>query len=146
MEISEAKAAISKPQVNRLKDLGMGWKMGRVFGTRVLIQPIEAFTEMDRVKKAGLLVIPETVEQANKPKPCTGIVLQLGDELLKQSAYNLEFAQEQPTLKIGDGVMYSKYSGTEFFIEQVEYRMLEFKEIMCTLEVVDDQAYGVVTD
>jgi co-chaperonin GroES (HSP10) len=84
MDIQQAKAAITIPQVNRLKDLGMGLKMGRVFGTRVLVQPVNPFTEVDRLEKEGLLYAPKNAKDQATPLPSTGVVLQLGEGLINQ--------------------------------------------------------------
>jgi len=133
-----------------MKDLGMGLRMGKVFGTRILVQPIESYTEMDRVKKEGLLVIPKAVEEANRPRPCMGIVMQLGEALKEKFEYcGLGKANRLPEewpLQEGFYVMFSKYAGTEFYIEQVEYRMLEAKEIMCTMTCDNPEAYAPVVD
>lgn len=124
----------------------MGLKMGKVFGRRVLVQPIEPFTEMQDVEKRGLLYIPDKVKDTNMPMPTTGIVLKLGDDLIKW--------EEKPDgrlisycgLNEGDAVMFGKYAGTEATIDKVTYRILLFEEIMCTLEVTNEEAYAVTTD
>lgn len=128
MTTKEQRAALTKPQMARLKEVGRGVKMGLVLGDRVLVQPIKPFTKADEVEKKGLLFIPETTKEANTPLPSTGIVMQNGEGT--SSEWRLD-------VPVGTAVMFSKYGGTVFIIEQLEYRMFDTKDIMCTLEVED---------
>ncbi len=135
---NEARQLISTPQLNRLKDLGMGFKMGATLGRRVLVQPVEPFTEMDEVEKKGLLHIPESVKKQNTPLPTTGVVLSHGHLLTDQ---------ERALMPEGCGIMFGKYSGTECVVAHVTYRIVPFDEILCTVvDAESPEAYAVTVD
>lgn len=137
----------------------MGMKMGKLFGTRVLVQPIKPHTELDEVEKKGLLYIPETVKDQNTPLPSVGFVLALGDQLIQDFKYPdgwypnygeekdmIGLPDSEWPIKEGDAVMFSKYAGSEVAIDKETYRIIEYKEIMCTLLCEDQEAYAVTTD
>lgn len=94
---------------------------------------VHSYTDMDRVEKAGLLHIPQTVKEANQPLPSTGIVVQLGVDF--RFDLGLDLGLEQ-----GSMVMFSRFAGTDFRIDEEQFRILDENEIMCTL--IDTQ--GVV--
>ena len=122
MDSQEHKQLITKPQVERLKALGSGLKVGRVLGDRVLVKTVAAWTDMDRVEKEGLLEIPKAVRDANTPKESSGVVIGVGSQLSQE-------------LAIGDMVMFSMHAGSEFSVGGEEgFRILDSKEILCTLE------------
>lgn len=117
---------LTKPQIQRLKQLTNGLEVGRVLGDRVLVKTVDPYTEMDRVEKEGLLVIPETAKEENSPLPTTGIVVAVG--------FNAQTnARGEPILTEGDMVMFSKYAGTDVFLNEEAFRILDTKEILCTL-------------
>lgn len=134
MDTKEVRESMTRPQVQRLKDLGMGLKVGKVLGSRVLVKPIQPFTEMDRVEKAGLLYAPKSVKDANTPLPTTGIVLQLGPLLLPNCG-----------VEEGDAVMFSRYAGMDIVVDQGDFKLLQIEEIACTLEMTKD-ALEVTTE
>lgn len=57
--------------------------------------------------------------------PSTGIVVQLGQEVSE------EFRLRCPE---GTAVMFSRYAGTDAMIDEEEFRIMDSREIMCTLE------------
>lgn len=123
----------------------MGVSMGKVFGRRVLVQPIEPTTKATELQKEGLLYIPDNAKESATPAPSTGIVLQLGEGLIRD--FRLDYGTESLwPLAEGDYVMFSKYGGTEIAVDKETYRVLLFEEIMCTLLVANSEAYAVVTD
>ena len=81
---------------------------------RVLIQPKEAET-----KTASGLYIPDTA----KEKPSEGKVLAVGpgkkDEPMED--------------KVGDEVIYGKYSGTEVTVDDVKYLIVKQSDILAIL-------------
>lgn len=81
---------------------------------RVLIEPKAA-----EEKTAGGLYIPETA----KEKPLEGRVVAVG-------AGTKEIAME---VKVGDQVLYGKYSGTEINVDGVDYLMMKQGDIMAIL-------------
>jgi len=79
-------------------------------GTRVLVEPIEA-----EAKTASGIIIPDSAQE----KPEQAKVLAIGSDV------------EQ--IKIGDTVLYGKYTGTELNYENKNYLMLEISDILATL-------------
>jgi chaperonin GroES len=80
-------------------------------GSRVLIRPLE-----QESKTASGLLLPETA----KEKPQTGEIMAIGDD-------------EEIKLKVGDRVLFAKYSGTEFKYEGVEYILFEAADVLARL-------------
>lgn len=78
---------------------------------RVLVQP-EAAEE----KTAGGIIIPDTA----KEKPQRGKVVAVGNGK----------PDEPMTVKVGDSVLYGKYSGTELAVEGVDYLMMRESDIL----------------
>ena len=87
----------------------------------VIVKPI---TE-DEVTKAGI-VIPDTVD---KEKPEKGEVIAVGEGKL------LDNGQRAPmSIKVGDIIMFKKYSPDEIKIEDKEYLVISEEDIMVILE------------
>jgi chaperonin GroES len=78
---------------------------------RVLIEPKEAET-----KTASGIYIPDTA----KEKPQQGKVIAVGPGV----------KDEKMEVKVGDLVLYGKYSGTEITIEGKEYLIMKQSEIL----------------
>jgi chaperonin GroES len=77
---------------------------------RVLVEPAEAET-----KTASGIIIPDTA----KEKPQKGKVIAVGEGL-----------KDKPvTVKVGDSVLYGKYSGTEINIDGKEYLIMRNSDI-----------------
>ena len=81
---------------------------------RVLIQPKEAET-----KTASGLYIPDTA----KEKPSQGKVLAVGPGK----------KDEPMEVKVGDEVIYGKYSGTEVTVDDVKYLIVKQSDILAIL-------------
>ncbi|MGN1215770.1 MAG: co-chaperone GroES [Candidatus Cryptobacteroides sp.] len=81
---------------------------------RVLIQPKEAET-----KTASGLYIPDTA----KEKPSEGKVLAVGPGK----------KDEPMEVKVGDEVLYGKYSGTEVTVDDVKYLIVKQSDILAIL-------------
>jgi chaperonin GroES len=81
---------------------------------RVLVEAAPA-----EVKTASGLFIPDTA----KEKPQKGKVIAIGDGL-----------KDKPvTVKVGDNVLYGKYSGTELTIDGKEYLIMRNSDIFGTI-------------
>lgn len=79
-------------------------------GDRVLVEPAQAET-----KTAAGIIIPDTA----KEKPQKGKVVAVG-----------QGKKDEPmTVKVGDNVLYGKYSGTEINIEGTEYLIMRESDI-----------------
>ena len=81
---------------------------------RVLVEPKEAQT-----KTAGGLYIPDTA----KEKPQQGTVLAAGPGK----------KDEPMEVKVGDVVLYGKYSGTEITVDGKNYLIMKQSDILATL-------------
>ena len=78
---------------------------------RVLVQPLEAET-----KTASGIIIPDSA----KEKPQKGNVVAVGPG-----------TKENPvTVKVGDTVLYGKYSGTELKLENNDYLIMRESDIL----------------
>lgn len=81
-------------------------------GKRVLIQEVK----QEEVTKSGI-VLPGT---ASKEKPITGEVLAVGNEVSE--------------VKVGEKVIYEKYTGTEVKDGDIEYLLIDMKNILAVVE------------
>lgn len=77
---------------------------------RVLVEPSAA-----EEKTSGGIIIPDTA----KEKPQKGLVVAVG-----------KGKKDEPmTVKVGDNVLYGKYSGTEINIEGTDYLIMKESDI-----------------
>ncbi|MCC7232179.1 MAG: co-chaperone GroES [Bacteroidia bacterium] len=83
-------------------------------GDRVLVQASAAET-----KTAGGIIIPDTAQE----KPQKGKIVAVGNGK----------KDEPMTVKVGDSVLYGKYSGTEVSIEGKEYLIMRESDIFAIL-------------
>jgi len=81
---------------------------------RVLVQPTEAES-----KTASGLIIPDTA----KEKPQKGTVVAAGPGT----------KDEEMQVKIGDIVLYGKYSGTELNVDGVDYLIMRQSDIFAVI-------------
>ena len=92
----------------------------RPLGDRVVIQP----TAREEMTKSGI-VLPDTA----KEKPQKGIVLAVGPGRTLDDG-----KREQIDVKKGDSVLYAKYAGTEFKIDDEELLIVSQKDILAVVE------------
>ena len=83
---------------------------------RLVVKPIEK----EEVTKAGI-VLPDTA----KEKPQEGKVLAIGPGRLSEDGKRIAM-----DIKVGDIVIYSKYGGTEYKIEEEELVILRESDIL----------------
>ena len=81
---------------------------------RVIVKPLE----MDK-KTAGGLLLPDT-----KEKPQEGIIVNIGNGK----------KDEPMTVKIGDHVLFSKYGGTEYKVDNETYLIMRESDIYAIIE------------
>ena len=106
-----ATAVAEKPQTAlKLKPLG----------SRVVIKALER----EEVTKSGL-VIPDTA----KEKPQEGKVLAVGPGDRDEDGKRIPVE-----LKVGDRVLFQKYAGTEFKLDDEELLILSEKDILAVVE------------
>lgn len=83
---------------------------------RVIVKKLEA-----EDKTPGGIVLPDTA----KEKPQQGEVLAVG-----AGKYDEKGNRQPMELKVGDKVLFAKYSGTEVKIDGVEYLILSERDIL----------------
>ncbi|MGQ9789548.1 MAG: co-chaperone GroES [Armatimonadota bacterium] len=81
-------------------------------GSRVLVQPLE-----EESRTAGGIFLPDTA----KEKPQLGRVVAVGDD------------EEIIKVKVGDRVIFPKYTGTEFRYNGTDYLIMEASDILAKL-------------
>lgn len=90
-------------------------------GDRLIVEPISA----DEVTKAGI-ILPDTVD---KEKPERGKVIATGPGKMLENGTRL--AME---IKVGDVVVFKKYSPDEVKVDDKEYLVLSESDIMAIVE------------
>ena len=83
---------------------------------RVLVQPQEA-----EEKTAGGIIIPDT---AKKERPIEGKVLAVGQGT----------KDEEMVLKVGDKVLYGKYSGTEVELDGENFLIMRQSDVLAVVK------------
>ena len=81
---------------------------------RVLVEPAQAETET-----ASGIIIPDTAQE----KPQKGTIIAVGNGKV----------DEPLTVKIGDTVLYGKYSGTELKLEGKDYMIMRESDILAII-------------
>ncbi|MCS6882802.1 MAG: co-chaperone GroES [Oscillochloridaceae bacterium] len=89
----------------------------RPLGDRVVVKPVER-----EEKTKGGIFLPDT---ASKERPMEGTVLAVGEGRRDDSGKLIPM-----NVKVGDKVLFAKYSGTEFKIDDVEYLILSEKDVL----------------
>ena len=89
-------------------------------GDRVVIKPLE----QKEVKKGGI-IIPDTA----KEKPQEGEVVAVGKGKVSEDGKLIPME-----VKVGDKILYGKYSGTEIKVEDVEYLIMHQEDILGVVE------------
>lgn len=114
--------------------------MAKVFGQRILIRLIKPKTILDRVEKSGL-ALPEGAKEAHTPLPATGIVVMIGDGFIRGEQHdpmtNTFVTWEECPVEVGDMIMFAKYAGTDFSVDENDFRVLEIREVIAKLELAD---------
>lgn len=82
---------------------------------RVIVKPAEA-----EEKTKGGIILPDTA----KEKPIEGTIVAVGPGKVADDGKKAEM-----TLKVGDVVLYGKYSGTEVTVDGVEYLIMRESDI-----------------
>lgn len=83
---------------------------------RVLVRRIE-----EAAKTAGGIIIPDTA----KEKPQRGRVVAIGD-----GAFNDNGQRNKLDVKVGDEVLFGKYSGSDVKVDGTEYLIMRENEIL----------------
>jgi chaperonin GroES len=86
---------------------------------RVVVKPLEESEQM-----RGGLYIPDTA----KEKPQQGEVVAVGPGKLSEEGKRID-----PELKVGDKVLYGKYSGTEVTLDDAQYLILRESDVLAVI-------------
>lgn len=87
----------------------------------VVIKPLEP----EEMTKSGLY-IPDT---ANKEKPQEGEVVSIADKNISSSGTELPIE-----MKVGDRVLYGRYSGEDVKVDGVEYKIVEMTSVRAIVQ------------
>jgi len=90
---------------------------------KLVIKPVV----QEEVLASGI-VIPDTA----KEKPQQGEIVAAGPGRLDDEGKRIAM-----DVKVGDRILYAKYSGQEIKIDQTEYIVLSEKDILCKVQIVD---------
>lgn len=135
MTHEEIRSQLPRPELAKFSQVSSGLEVHRVLGNRVLVDPVTPMTDLDRLERGGLLAIPQAVKKEHTPRPSTGIVLAVGPEVAQEG---------HSALRVGEMVMFSKWGGMSFQIEDKPYLVLEAAEIVCTLQAVEGKTLADV--
>ena len=94
----------------------------RPLGDRVVVQPMAR----EEMTSSGI-VLPDT---GNKEKPQEGEIIAAGPGRLNEDGDG----REPMDVKVGDKVLYAKYAGTEFKIDDEELLIISQKDILAVVE------------
>ena len=83
---------------------------------RIVVKPLEA-----EEKTKGGIVLPDTAEE----KPQEGKIVAVGKGRILESG---QF--QAPEVKVGDRVLYGKYSGTEITLDGEQYLILRESDVL----------------
>jgi chaperonin GroES len=92
----------------------------RPLGDRVVVQP----TPREEMTKSGI-VLPDTA----KEKPQEGTILAVGPGRILDDG-----SREKMDVAAGDRVLYSKYAGTEFKLDDEELLIVSQKDVLAVIE------------
>jgi chaperonin GroES len=95
---------------------GKGASKVKPLADRVVVKPLE-----DTEQMRGGLYIPDTA----KEKPSQGEVVAVGPGKISDEGTRLDM-----DVKVGDRVLYGKYSGTDVTLDGVEYLILRESDIL----------------
>src|SRR5947208_13332301 len=88
-------------------------------GDRVVVKPVEK-----EEKTKSEIVLPDTA----KEKPQEGIVQAVGTGRILDNGTKIPME-----LKVGDKVLYAKYAGNEFKVDEIEYLIVSEKDVLAIL-------------
>jgi len=92
----------------------------RPLGDRVVVEPLEA-----EEKTKGGIILPDTA----KEKPQEGKVVAVGKGKVNDKGEVVPME-----VKVGDKVLYGKYSGTEVTVDDKQYIILREDDILAVVE------------
>ena len=91
----------------------------RPLGARVLVRPLEA----EEISKGGI-ILPDSAKQ----KPQEAEVVAVGPGKIEDGK------KIEMTVKVGDKVIFAKYSGDDIKVDEEEYTIIEEDKILAIVE------------
>jgi chaperonin GroES len=91
----------------------------RPLGDRVVVKPVER----EERTKSGI-VLPDTA----KEKPQEGMVEAVGTGRLLDNGTKVPME-----LQVGDKILYAKYAGNEFKVDEIEYLIISEKDVLAVV-------------
>jgi chaperonin GroES len=88
-------------------------------GDRVVLKP----SDKEEKTKSGIL-LPDTA----KEKPQEGTVMAVGTGRVLDNGTKVSME-----LKVGDKVLYAKYAGNEFKVDEIEYLIVSEKDVLAVV-------------
>jgi chaperonin GroES len=88
----------------------------RPLGDRVVVKPVER----EERTKSGI-VLPDTA----KEKPQEGMVEAIGTGRILDNGTKIPME-----LQVGDKILYAKYAGNEFKVDEIEYLIISEKDVL----------------
>lgn len=92
----------------------------RPLSDRIVVEPKEL-----EIKTKGGIYIPDT---ADKDKPIEGTVLAIGN------GKYIDGKMQPLQVKVGDSILFGKYSGTSIKLDDKEYLVMREEDVMGVLE------------
>ena len=89
---------------------------------RILIKPLK-----EEERKVGGIIIPDTA----KERPQMGEVIALGDDVEYSERKQRKLSD---IVKAGDRVVYARYGGTEFKMDNEEYLLVSRSDILAVVQ------------
>src|SRR3989338_9202515 len=93
----------------------------RHLGDRVIVKP----AAKEEMTKTGI-ILPDTV---NKERPETGEVIAVGPGKMLENG-----SRSAMSIKVGDKIVFKKYSPDEVKIDDVEYLVIAESDVMAVIE------------
>lgn len=89
---------------------------------RILIKPLK-----EEERKVGGIIIPDTA----KERPQMGEVIALGDDIEVSDRKQRKLSD---IVKVGDHIVYARYGGTEFKMDNEEYLLVGRSDILAVVQ------------
>ena len=89
-------------------------------GDRILIKPLEP-----EARTKGGIILPDTA----KEKPQEGKVVAVGKGKLLENG-----KIQSPEVKVGDKILYAKYSGTEINLDEGEHLIIREEDVLAVIK------------
>lgn len=83
---------------------------------RLIVKPLD-----NEEKTSSGIIVPDTA----KEKPMQGEVVAIGPGKMDDTGKRIKME-----VKVGDRIMYGKYSGTEFKVDKVEYLIMNENDVL----------------